>query len=82
MWPFRRKLAAAGIAPLTDDRLIEQYARVRSMTKRELHWALRSRQGLIIGLGVSLAINAGLTYTLESDRPDHPDDSDDGHRPR
>jgi type IV secretion system protein VirB8 len=69
MWPFRRKLAAAGSAPLTDDRLIEQYARVRSMTKRELHWALRSRQGLIIGLGVSLAINAGLTYTLEKTVP-------------
>jgi type IV secretion system protein VirB8 len=69
MWPFRRKLAAAGIAPLTDDRLIEQYARVRSMAKRELHWALRSRQGLIIGLGVSLAINAGLTYTLEATVP-------------
>jgi type IV secretion system protein VirB8 len=69
MWPFRRRLAAAGIAPLTDERLIEQYARVRSMSKRELHWALRSRQGLIVGLGVSLAVNVGLTYALDNAIP-------------
>jgi type IV secretion system protein VirB8 len=69
MWPFRRKLAAAGVEALTDNRLIEQYARVRSMAKRELHWALRSRQGLILGLGASLAVNAGLTYALDSAVP-------------
>ena len=70
MWPFRRrKLAAAGVEALTDSRLIEQYARVRSLAKRELHWALRSRQGLIIGLGISLAVNAGLTYALDNAVP-------------
>jgi type IV secretion system protein VirB8 len=69
MWPFRKRLAAAGIAPLTDNRLIEQYDRVRSMSKRELHWALRSRQGLILGLGASLAVNIGLTYAMDQLTP-------------
>lgn len=69
MWPFRKKPPAAGISSLTDDRLIEQYDRVRSMAKRELHWALRSRQGLILALGTSLAANAGLTYALDAAVP-------------
>jgi type IV secretion system protein VirB8 len=70
MWPFRRrKLAAAGIEALSDQRLIEQYARVRSLAKRELHWALRSRQGLIIGFGASLTMNVGLVYALDQLTP-------------
>jgi type IV secretion system protein VirB8 len=69
MWPFRKKNTSAGISALTDDRLIEQYARVRSMSKRELHWALRSRQGLILALGTSLAVNGGMVYALDSAVP-------------
>jgi hypothetical protein len=69
VWPYRKKTAAAGISALTDDRLIEQYARVRSMSKRELHWALRSRQGLILALGTSLAVNGGMVYALDSAVP-------------
>lgn len=70
MWPFRsRKASAAGIEPLTDSRLTEQYAQVRSMAQRELHWALRSRQGLIVGLGASLAVNVCLAYSIEGLTP-------------
>lgn len=70
MW-FRRKKKPVtdGIEALTDNRLIEQYARVRAMAARELHWALRSRQGLVLGLGASLAINAGLTVALDKAVP-------------
>jgi type IV secretion system protein VirB8 len=67
--PFRRKPATLGVEALTDNRLIEQYARVRSMAKRELHWALRSRQGLVILLGTSMSLNAGLTYALDGAVP-------------
>lgn len=69
MWPFSRKAPATGISALTDSRLIEQYDRVRSMSKRELHWALRSRQGLILALGASLTANLGLTYALDGAVP-------------
>jgi type IV secretion system protein VirB8 len=69
MSPFRRKLAGAGVEALTDNHLIEQYARVRSMAKRELHWALRSRQGLIVGLGASMTMNVGLVYALDQVTP-------------
>jgi len=69
MWPFRSKRGPTGIAPLTDERLAGQYARVRSMSQRELHWALRSRQGLILALGASLLSNAGLVYALDGAVP-------------
>jgi type IV secretion system protein VirB8 len=68
MWR-RKKPPAAGIERLTDAGLTEQYAKVRSLAKRELHWALRSRQGLILGLGASLACNLGLTYALDAVTP-------------
>jgi type IV secretion system protein VirB8 len=68
MW-FKRKRAAVGVERLTDTALTEQYAQVRSLAKRELHWALRSRQGLILGLCASLACNVGLTYALDSLAP-------------
>ena len=70
MWPFKsKKPAATGIAGLTDAALIEQYGRVRSMATRELSWALRSRQGLILALGISLSVNAGQTYALDALAP-------------
>ena len=65
MWPFKKKAPAAVAEKLTDVRLTGQYAKVRTLAQRELHWALRSRQGLIIALGTSLAANAGLVAGLD-----------------
>lgn len=72
MWPFSRKpkkKASDVLMPLEDRALQEQYAKVRTMARRELHWALRSRQALLVGFGGALLCVAGLTYGLDALAP-------------
>jgi type IV secretion system protein VirB8 len=71
MWPWqrRRQPVAVGIERLADAALIEQYRNVRTLAKRELHWALRSRHFLIGGLAASMLCNCGLVYALDAITP-------------
>jgi type IV secretion system protein VirB8 len=71
MWPFSRRAAVAtgAVDILNDTGLTEQYMKVRSLARRELHWALRSRQALITGLGISLLVNGAQGWTLAAVMP-------------
>ena len=71
MWPFSRRAAVAtgAVDILNDTGLTEQYRKVRSLARRELHWALRSRQALITGFAISLLVNGAQGWTLAAIMP-------------
>ena len=50
-------------------RLGRAYMKVRSLARRELHWALRSRQALITGFAMSLLVNGAQGWTLAAIMP-------------
>ena len=71
MWPFSRRaaVAAGAVDILNDTGLAEQYSKVRSLARRELHWALRSRQALIAGFAISMLVNGAQGWTLAAIMP-------------